>query len=469
MKVFWLMLITAFIGTTAFGQCTKLTDHPKGADFAKRQFVYRDQVKAKKYEAAMPQWRDLYTHCRAGNGYILRDGETIYKYFSEKAEKAGDKNQMKLHMDTVGLMMTQRIECYGKKTRKSTGLKYAGYRYYLLGKHYINSATKFDAEDDKEKSVVFEYYQNAMSAFESSIKADGNKVEANLVHLYAFVAIELWKANSDDKEYIKVEQMRDLYEQLLKIADDNSDKVDFIEAGDKVKAYYSSHERTIFDCAFFLVKVKPDFYKNYDDPVFIKDNVRNRLVTGGCDEDEPFYVLVRERYLFLVDSLEEDSRDLIDKGNICLRDGDEACALNYFEKGITDATIASDKRYKAAMRSAGLYQRDEKWSKSLEYYNKAIELNPNTGDPYIKLGMLYLRANRTCAGFERQKVASISIDFFNKAAGYSDSATEGKNKASEYRQYLPTTEQVFQRGMKPGQATTAGCVLKRSTTLRSRD
>ncbi|MGB0861824.1 MAG: hypothetical protein ACPGXZ_02855, partial [Saprospiraceae bacterium] len=148
MKVFGLILATLFISTSIFAQCNKLTDHPKGEAYAKRLFVYRDAIKAKQFEnkVAIDQWRDLYKHCSAGNGNILADGEKIYKYFAKKAEKAGDKKTMKVYLDSVAIVMAQRIECYGKKKRKKTGLPYAGYRNYLLGKHYLVTASKFNPE-----------------------------------------------------------------------------------------------------------------------------------------------------------------------------------------------------------------------------------------------------------------------------------------------------------------------------------
>ena len=469
MKVFWLMLLTALVSTASFGQCEKLTDHPKGEAFAKRQFVYRDQIKAKKYEAAMPQWRNLYTHCRAGNGNILKDGETIYKYFTVKAEKAGDKRLMKAHMDTVGIMMTQRIECYGTRTRKSTKRPYAGYRYYLLGKHYINSATKFDAMDSEQKATIFDYYKKTIEAFKSSIKADGDNVESNLVHLYAFVAIELWKANTDEYKYITVDEMRALYDQLLNIAEVNKDKVPFIEAGDKVKSYYRPYERQIFDCKFFVDQIKPDFYANYDDPDYIKENIRSKLVKGGCEDDEAFYVLVKNRHKELIDSIRINDRDFLDWAEVYEREGNEEKAIEFYIKGVDDSSLESDRRFKAAMRLASKFQQKNQWSKSLEYLNKAASIDPNSGAPFIRMGMLYLTANKSCASFERQKVTSIAIDFFNKAKGFSDSGADASDKIGTYTQYLPTKEQVFQRGLKPGSGTTAGCVLKRSTTLRTKD
>jgi hypothetical protein len=87
----------------------------------------------------------------------------------------------------------------------------------------------------------------------------------------------------------------------------------------------------------------------------------------------------------------------------------------------------------------------------------------------MKIGLLYLRANKGCAGFDRQLVASASIDWFNKAKAFSDVAGEAAEKASSYRQYLPTKEVLFQRGIKVGSARSVGCTLRTTATVRSKD
>jgi hypothetical protein len=227
MKGFILTLTTLLIGASVFGQCSKLTDHPKGKEFALRQFVYRDYVKAKDYEKAIPQWRDLYTHCRAGNGYILRDGETIFKNLAWKARKDKDMKAFKAYSDTVGIMITQRIECYGTRTRKSTGMKWAGYRYYLLGKHYIATAGKFDAENEENSPIILDYYKKAKEAFDNSMKADGKKVEANLVVYYSTIAVHMYRNNPEEGEpNISADDMRALYQQLMDIANENIENLD---------------------------------------------------------------------------------------------------------------------------------------------------------------------------------------------------------------------------------------------------
>ncbi len=484
MKVFWLMLVTALMSTTAFAQCNKLQNHPKGIDFAKRQFVYRDFIKAKKYDQAMPQWRDLYTHCRAGNGNILKDGVTIFKDKLKKAVKAKDKKEIKVYIDTVALLMNQRIECYGNRKRKASGLKYAGYRYYLLSKHYMTAANHFDKEDEEELKYIYSLYEKAKDALVKSIEADGNKAEANAISYYGFLCTELFKSqfaefNPSEKEYFTNEQLLAVYNQIMDITDENIAnnpkeklKVKFTEVKAKVEGYFADGviAKRIFDCEYFVKKYNDQgLFDTYKDNLEGLKGLFVALKRANCDETEPLVGKVLGRIKEINADIKQANKDKIDLARDSERAGDMVTAVRLYEEGINDTSIDSDKRYKAAKRLAGLAQKDKNWNRALSFYNKSASINSSTGEPYIKLGLLYLSANRGCAGYERQKVANIAIDYFNKAAKYGDTADEGSSKASEYRAYLPTKEQVFQRGGKIGGGITAGCKLKKSTTLRTKD
>jgi len=476
MKGFILTLATVLISVSAFSQCKKFADHPKGAEFAKRQFVYRDHIKAKDYEKAMPRWRDLYNNCRAGNGYILRDGETIFKYLAKKAFKAKDMKAYKIYSDSVGIMISQRIECYGKAKRKSTGLPWAGYRYYLLGKHYISTASQFDAEDDANNPVILDYYQKARAAFASSIEADGNKVESNLLGYYSTIVVQLFR-NDLEEPVIPVDEMRAIHAKLMSIADvnlekseDEEEKAKFSENKETVESEFDKIATYIFDCNYFVDKwTKSRMYNINMGDIETMKVMLARLLNAGCEQEDELPAKVLSRIQFMVDSTNESRKDLIDRGNMCLQDDDLTCAKDYYIKGLADASISNEKKYKAAIRLGGIYEKESAWSNALSAFKEAMDLNTSTGEPHMKIAVLYLRANNGCNGFERQMVASAAIDWFNKAKKFSDVAADAAEKASSYRVYLPTKEVLFQRGISVGSGRTVGCSLKTSTSVKAKD
>lgn len=444
MKVFGIILSALFLSTTlTFAQCDKLENHPQGKEHALRLFVYRDFVKNKQYEEALPNWTELYTHCKAGNGNILKDGIDMYEYFAKNAE---DDDKKKEYNEKVATMMQERIDCYGNKKRSKTGLKYAGYRYYDLGKHFFK-----EMED----------YERALKAFDKSIELDGNKVENNLLTYYAFITVRQFRG-----EEIDATKAREVHKKLMELMDSNLENYEDTKVA--VADEFDKIADDIFDCAYFEKKIRPQFYQNYNNLDYIMDDIIRALKRAECSEDDELLSMAMDRYKFMQDSLIEINRDDIDDGNIALRDGNVADAKRFYEKGIANPAIETNKRYKGAMRLAKLQQQDGEWSNALSTFKKAADLNSSTGEPYISIGMLYLSANKSCAGFERQLVAGAALDQFRKAKNFSDTASDAEDRISTYGAYLPTKEALFQRGISPGSGRTVGCVLKASTTVQTK-
>jgi tetratricopeptide (TPR) repeat protein len=443
MKVFGIILSALFLSTLTFAQCDKLENHPDGKEAALRLFVYRDFVKNKQYEEALPNWTELYTHCKAGNGNILKDGIKMYTHF---AKTATEDDKKKENYEKVITMMQERIDCYGNNKRKKTGLKYAGYRYYEMGKLQYKELGN---------------YPKALEAFDKSMELDGNKVEKNLLTYYAFMTVKQFRA-----EEIDAEKTRAVHDQLMELM--NSDLATFEDTKAAVAKEFDKIARDIFDCDYFVAIVEPTFYANYNDAEFILEDVIKTLKRRKCEEDEPLLAKAMTRYKAIQDSIREGNRDLIDKGSIALKGGNTSEAKNYYAQGIADGNIPQGKRYTAAMRLAKLHQKDKEWSSALSMFRKCTELNSNTGAPYISIGMLYLSANKTCSGFDRQLVAGAALDQFRKAKKFSDSASDASDKISTYGAYLPTKEILFQKGISVGARKTVGCVLSASTTVQSK-
>lgn len=443
MKIFGLIFSALFLSTLTFAQCDKLENHPQGKDYAMKLFVYRDFIQAKQYEQAIPKWEELYKYCKAGNGNILNDGETIYEYL---ASKATDEAKKKEYNEKVAEIMQHRVECYGKKKR-SNGLAYAGYRNYQLGKHYFT-----ELKD----------YEKAKAAFDESLRLDGNKVEKGLVIYYPFIAVQLYQ-----EEKLTVEEMRTIHAMLTKMIAENTD---FADAQAGLDSEYTKIERDIFDCKYFVERISPDFYSHYNDAEYIKETVIRDLKKADCGEEHPLAVKAIARYKAVVDSIKVGEWNDIDWAKDFERNDNMSEAKSRYAKGIADGSIDQNKRYEAAMRLAKLNQRDGEWSSALANFRTASDLNSSTGEPYLSIGLLYLAANKGCGGFERQLVAGAAIDQFAKARNYSDTAGEAAEKISTYSAYLPTREVIFQNpNYSIGSSVTVGCVLRATTTVKTSD
>lgn len=425
-------------------QCDDLNNHPNGKEAALELFVYRDFIKAKDYKQAFPKWEELYKCCKAGNGNILKDGIAIYNSFAENTLDSIEQHQYYLK---VAQLMEERATCYGHKIRKKTDLPYYGFRYYQLGKHYYKNL------NDYEKAA---YY------FEKSIDVDSVFIETNLISHYIYISKKrFWN------EEITYDSLKNISSQLVDICD--ADTIKFKETKDNLYNKLASMHIRVFDCDYVVQKIKPYYEENKNNPDFDKMEIIKELKRVECDEANPFLAKVMDEYKNLIEIEMTTCPDIIDLGCRGLRDDQIEEAKKYFAQGIQNESISIEKRFVAAMRLAKLHQKDEEWEQALKYFNKAKELNPNSGEPYISKGMLYLSANKNCDGFERQLVAGGAIDQFRIAEKYKDTKEDARDKIITYSQYLPTKEMLFQRGLKIGAKITVGCILEVKTTIQAKD
>lgn len=446
MKNAVILFLILCIPRFGFAQCDQLENHPDGKEAALKLFAYRDFVKAEDYEKAFPLWEELYKCCKAGNGNILNDGITMYSSFAENTIDDYKKEEYNLK---IAPLMKERAECYGHKIRKKTGLPYYGFRYYELGKHYYKNLK------DYEKAAFY---------FEKSIEADSAGIEPNLIAHYRFVVKKRYKNGE-----IEYDSLKSITKKLIKICD--ADTIKFKQTKENLYNELGARSAYYFDCEYIVQKLKPHYKKNknnlsYDE----KMEIIKALKRAKCDETNPFLKEVINDYKNMNCYPLIPDRDNIDQGNIALRDGKKEEAKKYYTLGIEQDGIDKQKRFKGAMRLAKLHQMDKEWEQALKYFNKAKELNPNSGEPYVSIGMLYLASNKNCDGFERQLVAIAAIYQFKIAKKYEDIEEEAKDKIETYSAYLPTDiSMLIHSGYKVGQEVTVGCVLKVKAIIRTTD
>lgn len=133
--------------------------------------------------------------------------------------------------------------------------------------------------------------------------------------------------------------------------------------------------------------------------------------------------------------------------------------------GIPLDTVPNNAVFNSLMLQGDTYQQQGKRQQALDTYKKAINANPSSGQPYIKIGMLYWKANENCPLFKKKLIAIESIRNFQIAEKMKDTQAIAKAKIKEFQKYLPSREYSFQRALKKGQKILAGCTLKVIVTI----
>ena len=144
-----------------------------------------------------------------------------------------------------------------------------------------------------------------------------------------------------------------------------------------------------------------------------------------------------------------------------------ACYESYVSK-----TDDPEKKARYTLRIAKIYYVHLKsFSKARQYANEAMKYNPNSGEPLMLIGRLYASSGPLCGpgrGWDSQVVTWPAIDKWNQAKRVDPSVAAEANKLiNRYEQYMPSIEDIFQRGLKEGSTFKVGCWIQESTTIRA--
>lgn len=126
-----------------------------------------------------------------------------------------------------------------------------------------------------------------------------------------------------------------------------------------------------------------------------------------------------------------------------------ALATNY-KVSIPLDTIPNSVEFNSLIQQGNNFQENGEWKKALKSYQKAINANPKSGKPYIKIGMLYWIANQDCDKFNRKLIAIESLRNFQIAQQFNDTKEEAKAEIEVFKKRLPTLEDIFIRALKKG-------------------
>ena len=234
-------------------QCASFDNHPKGEEYAKKLFLYRDYVSIKEYKKALPMWEELYKCCKGSSNILFAEGLEIYKHF---AKYAINEEHKRTYNEKIATIYLDRIQCRKDAINKKTNTPLAGVRYYYLGIHY---ATKLND------------YQRAFEAFEESVAIDGLKTTYKLLKPYAQVTLSEYREGRVTKE-----RVIEIQKQLLKIANhhlndaEDGDNYKWMKSEVETIFFKSKTGQEVFGCDYFSEEIWKDLLEHEKDLEYIK-------------------------------------------------------------------------------------------------------------------------------------------------------------------------------------------------------
>ncbi len=170
--------------------------------------------------------------------------------------------------------------------------------------------------------------------------------------------------------------------------------------------------------------------------------------------------------LELVHAAEPGAQSAYLMGNLSLRNGETAKAIDYFNEAIS--LYETQEQKVDCYYMLGLaYQLEQKYSEARNAALQAIKIHPNCGKAYILIGDLYASSGNRCGGddFLPRCYNWAAADKYAKAAAVDPSCAETAN-AKRAKLAFPSKQDRFVRGLQDGQSFHVGCWIQENTTIR---
>ncbi len=429
--------------------CPKFTDAPDPDGIMDTYVLYRDNLKLNNLDKAFEQWKQVYEVAPAADGKrntVYSDGIYFYEFFIRQTQDKATKEQ---YIDAVFEMYDQLEACYPEGG-------------------YVNARRAFDYyykyPDRKSKLEIYELFKQA-------IEEDGMKTNDFVINPFTSLLVELYQEEKiSEAEAKKYEQfIRNIIPEGLKNCKaPYCERWEIVEeyAPERLRAFES--EKGFYDCQYYKETYFPYFESAPTDcdTVIL---VFSRLRWGGCPDDDP-----QMARLIAVGNDECAPEPVITnygKGLDALRNARYSEAVEFFRLSVEDADDAETKANRLMLISKVYYAHLRNFPEARKWALRAASARSGWGEPYILIGKLYASSGPLCGsgrGWESQKVVWPAIDMWNKAKSVDSSvAREANRNIANYRQYMPSREDIFQRGLKEGSSFYVGCWIQESTTIRA--
>ncbi len=393
--------------------------------------LYREFYKQKNFNDALGPWRAVFSKCPRGTQNAYIDGVKMFSSFIKNEE---DKEFKEKLIDTLMMIYNQRIEYFNKKG-------------YVLGR---KGADYFKLRPTD--------VQEAYNILNESVELEGNKSSYSILGYYFKSTIKLV-----DKELAPKELILENYDKISEIVDYNIDnnpksKLKY----ENTKGYIENAFEPYASCENLISIYSDKFAENPDDVEQLKKIVK-LLDKKGCQE-EPLYFETNIKLYEIEPSPE--SAFLI--GKMFLKKGEYKNAAEY----LVQATEMEnqEKVGDVYVFLAESYRNMNNYPKARTYAYKAIEINPENGNPYIIIGDMYAASAKECGGNElTNRVAYwAAVDKYKKAKKVDSSIAEMADKRIRtYSAHFPDVQTIFFHDLKEGDTYKVECWINENTKVRA--
>ncbi len=432
--------------------CVKWTDMPNMEGLKTSHVLYRDFMKQKQYDEAMPYWEKVYNSAPAADGfrdYHFLDGVKFQEYMLAKETDPAKKKQFE---DRIFELYQEATDCYPKRANLYKGL--AAFKTYYSYPDRASQAEQygmFKEVVDMDKGETADFIVNPFTALLME-QITTNSISTAEGQKYAQLIFEIVEYGTKNCKNTKDCARWDL------VKDYSPARLEELEG---IENFYP--------CSYYQEKYTKVYNSNPTDCETI-GSVYSILKWGKCPSSDPLLIKLKPE----VDRCFPPEADdpVTTAGPSCassLREGRYVEAIDCYEgKAVGNADSERAASYYLTIAKI-YYAHLKKFSSSRKYARKALELKPGWGKAHILIGKLYASSGPLCGpgrGFDSQVVTWVAIDEWNKAKKDPETAAEAQTLTSKYHQYMPSKEDIFQRSINEGDSYTVKCWINQSTKVR---
>ena len=407
--------------------------------------LYSEMVKQDRYDEAFPFWETAFNECPQSIKNLYTDGVKIMSHKLKNADNQAEKDKY-----FKGLMNVydQRMQYFGDHPRYGIP--------YIKGLKAIDML-EFRKEDPEVRKEAYQLLKESVAGGKESTQPavfavfmtntvalfnDGEIGAEDVVNNYTTI-IDLLNAQIESP---KMAKYKDTLEDL---------------AG-KIEELFARSGAA--DCNTLDRIFSPQLEEHKDDLPWLK-RVSRLLAREMCEDMDLLYKVSEYQH-----QIEPSHSSAYGLARMYLKRDETTRAAEFYEEAIN--LVENDEQKAKYYYQLGLVHLSQNnFSKARSNALKAIEFNPEWGQPYILIGKAYATSANTIGDdeFTHKTVYWAAVDKFNRAKSVDPSvADEANDLISVYRQHFPEEKEVFFQGFEKGGSYTVGGWIGERTTVRTK-
>ncbi|MFW6351768.1 MAG: tetratricopeptide repeat protein [Bacteroidota bacterium] len=407
--------------------------------------LYTELAKQNRYDEAFPYWEEAFNDCPLSTRRLYTDGVKIMRHKLINADSQADKDK---HFKELMNVYDQRIKYFGDHPRYGVP--------YIKGLKAIDML-KFKKQDSEVRKEAYQILKE-------SIEGGKESTQAAVFAVFMTNTVALFK----DGE-ITAEEVVNNYTtttDLLNAQIENprmAKRKDTLEnLAERIEGLFARSGAA--DCNTLDRIFSPQLEDHKDDLPWLK-RVSRLLAQELCEDMELLYKVSEYQH-----QIEPSHSSAYGLARMYLKSEETDRAVEFYEEAIN---LVEDEEQEAKYYyQLGLVHLSQnKFSQARSNALKAIDANPEWGEPYILIGKAYATSANSIGDdeFTHKTAYWAAVDKFNRAKSVDSSVADEANELIRvYRQHFPEEKEVFFQGFENGQSYKVGGWIDENTTVRTK-